>query len=57
MKLGYFLCAEYVVLDYRTNNYSVFNILETVNSKTFPFLIPRMEILSFFDKEDNDPDK
>jgi hypothetical protein len=56
MKLGYFLCAEYIVLDSRTNNYSAFNILDRINSKTFPLLIPRLEILALFDKENHDPE-
>jgi len=56
MKIGYLLCGENILLDARSNSYSIFNILEMLNSVTFPFMINKIEILALFEKEENEPD-
>ncbi len=57
MKIGYLLCAENVLLDIRTNNYSIFNVTEMLKSVTFPFLINKIEILALFEKDEDELDK
>lgn len=57
MKIGYLLCGENILLDARSNSYSIFNILEMLNSVTFPFMINKIEILALFEKEENEPDE
>ncbi len=57
MKIGYIFCGENIIHDVRSDNYSIFNILEKQNSVTFPFMINKIEILALFEKEENEPDK
>ena len=56
MKSVYMLCAEGVVVDRRTNNVSIFNIMEEINSVGFPLLINKLYAVSLINREANDED-
>ncbi len=49
------LCAEGAVVDKMTNNVSAFNILEQLNFRSLPVIIPRMVILNVLEREKDDP--
>jgi len=56
MKSVYMLCAEGVVVDRRTNNVSIFNMMEEINSMGFPLLINKLYAVCLINREANDED-
>ena len=56
MKSVYMLCAEGVVVDRRTNNVSIFNMMEEINSVGFPLLINKLYAVCLINREANDED-
>jgi len=54
MKSVYMLCADGIVIDRRTNNVSVFNIIEEINSIGFPLLINKLYTICLMNREAND---
>ncbi len=53
-KVKLLLCAEGVVIDQKSNNVSIFNILEQINVEMLPAIIPKMVILSVLEKDESD---
>jgi hypothetical protein len=51
MKLKLIFCAQGLILDRGTNNYSAFNILDEIASPNFPANFPPLEWLTVFEKE------
>jgi hypothetical protein len=49
------LCAEGVVIDTDSNLVSAFNLLEEIVPAGFPFLLPRLSVLSSVERDMNDP--
>jgi len=56
MKAVYMLCADGVVVDRRTNNVSLFNMMEEINSVGFPLLISKLYAVCLINREANDDD-
>jgi hypothetical protein len=50
------LCAEGVSIDKRSNNATIFNIIEQLNFKHLPVVYPKMMIFSLFERDDGDPE-
>ena len=51
MKVLFLVCAQSAVIDQQTNALSVFNILQELNSPSFPFAIAGFTVASFFMRE------
>jgi hypothetical protein len=51
------VCAEGIVIDKRSNNVSAFEILEQLNPNSLPTVLPKLVVLSAFEKDEEDPDK
>ena len=56
-RLECFVVAETVSIDKLTNAVSLFNILEEVHSRTFPFLVPKVAVFSLWRKEAGDEER
>lgn len=54
MKAILTICSEGIVLDRRSNNITVYNILEEIRSVGFPLLIQRLFFYSSIAREDKD---
>ena len=50
------LCAEGVSIDKRSNNATIFNIIEGLNLRHLPVVFPKMTIFSVFERDDGDPE-
>jgi hypothetical protein len=51
------LVADTVITDRESNNVSVINILEEITPIGLPLLIPKVSVLSIFDREETDPEE
>lgn len=49
------ICARGIVIDSKTNNVSIFNILEQLNSEGFPLIIPEFSVFNFLERTSDDP--
>ena len=56
MKSVYMLCADGIVIDRRTNNVSLFNVMEELNSVGFPLLINKLYAICLMNREAHDED-
>jgi hypothetical protein len=56
MKAKLFLCADSAVVDARHTSVSAFQILDEVASAGFPFVIPRIAVVSTIVREPADPE-
>lgn len=56
MKSVYMLCADGIVIDRRTNNVSLFNVVEEINSVGFPLLINKLYAICLMNREVHDED-
>jgi len=54
MKTRLFVVSEAAVIDRKTNNLSVFNILEHLSVQGFPLVIPRLFIVASLDRGEKD---
>ncbi len=54
MHLCLFTVCESTAIDYRTNRISLFQVLESWESATFPAVIPRLSVVSSFVRKDSD---
>jgi hypothetical protein len=50
------LCAEGVSIDVRSNNATIFNIIDQLNFKYLPVVFPKMIVYSVFEREEADPE-
>jgi len=50
------LCAEGVSIDVRSNNVTIFNIIEQINLRYLPAVFPKMVIYGAFERDDGDPE-
>lgn len=55
-RLKLLLCAEGVVVDQRTNNASVFTILEELSPQELPSVLPQFVILALFERDEEEPE-
>jgi hypothetical protein len=55
MRAKLFLCADSGVIDARLTTLSAFHILDEVAAAGFPFVIPRVAIVSTLTREDHEP--
>ena len=51
------LLAEGVVRDAETNNISVFNIMEEINSPQYPVVIPKVHIFNMLERKEGDQER
>ena len=56
-RLEFFLACESVSIDQETNQSSVFNILEEIQSTAFPTVLPHCVAVSLWHQEPGDEDK
>ena len=56
-RLNLFLCAEGVIVDRRSNNVSVFTILEEVKPQELPIVLAQFVVLAILERDEGDPDK
>ena len=56
MKPLYMLCADGIVIDRRTNNVSLFNVVEEINSVGFPLLVNKLYAICLIHREIHDED-
>ena len=49
------VCASALSIDQRNNGLSLFNILEEINSPSFPTIIPYMAFIALMSREPNEP--
>lgn len=54
LKSSLILCAIGVVIDSRSNNVSVFNILEEISPVNFPAFLPEVAVLNFLERDSLD---
>lgn len=50
------LCAEGVSIDARSNNATIFNIIDQLNFKYLPVVFPKMIVYSVFERDEGDPE-
>lgn len=55
-KINLLLCSRGVSVDKFSNSVSIFEIVETVHSESFPALIPRVWVVAMIEREASDPD-
>jgi hypothetical protein len=53
-RLEYFLIAEDAVIDQRTNNVSIFNVLEQINVSTLPITLPKIAAVTLWEAQEGD---
>ena len=56
-RLNLFLCAEGVIVDQRSNNVSVFTILEDVTPEELPIVLAQFVVLAILERDEGDPEK
>ena len=56
-RLKLLLCAEGVIVDQRTNNASVFTILEELTPQELPVVLPQFVVLAILERDEGDPEK
>lgn len=49
------LAAESVVIDRQSNATSFFNLLESMKSEGFPFVLPKISVFILWERESTDP--
>ncbi|MHB1355085.1 MAG: hypothetical protein ACYCZF_03800 [Anaerolineae bacterium] len=57
LKSTLMLCARGIVIDARSNNVSVFSIIEELTPSAFPGWFPEITILSILEREETDPNE
>lgn len=55
--LQYALAAQRLVRDAQTNSVSAFDILEELQSPSFPLMLQRLDAIAVFEREEGDPRK
>lgn len=50
-------CAESVLIDQRTNNVSIINVIEGIQSPAFPLFVPKIHFFSLIERENEEPIK
>jgi len=50
------LCAEGVSVDQRSNNATMFNVIDQLNFRHLPVVFPKMVIYSVFERDNGDPE-
>jgi len=48
--------AETIIRDGETNSISIINVLENVNSPSYPILLPKLSVLWILKRTENDPE-
>jgi len=56
INIDLFVCAEGVSIDQRTNNLSIFSIFKEIVSVGFPFIFPRLTVVTMLQRDAEDPD-
>jgi hypothetical protein len=51
------LCAQGVVVDKKSNNISIFNIIDEISPRSFPAIVARLTILSVLERDADDPNE
>jgi len=51
------ICAEGVVIDKKSNNASIFEILEQLSFSTLPVVFPKLVVFSAFERDEGDDEK
>jgi hypothetical protein len=57
METRLFIACESAVLDQFSNRVSVFNVLEEINTPTFPGAVPQLTVLGMFGRSNDEPDE
>ena len=55
MDMTLFVCCESAAIDARTNNVSVFNIMEELNAVNFPILVQRFSAVLMLSRTEDEP--
>lgn len=55
MIVRYIMCAELASVDVFSNKISMFNIIEEINSPSFPVSVPSLAVIVGASKQENDP--
>jgi len=50
-----FLCSESAAIDARTNNLSVFHVMEELNAVSFPVLVQRFAVIMLLSRTQDEP--
>jgi hypothetical protein len=56
MNVTLFVVSDGMVVDARSNNVSIFTLLEEITAPAFPILIPRVTITALLQRDANEPD-
>jgi hypothetical protein len=56
LKSKLLLCAKGVVIDVKTNNVSVFNIMEDIAPASFPIILVELTVLNVLERDSGDPE-
>jgi len=56
MKLRTLITCDISLLDQRRNSLSLINIIDEINSPSFPIFLPNLSVVSIIEKEQGDPD-
>lgn len=54
VKTQYALCAKRIILDSQENSLSAIDIIEEINSSSFPVILPRLSVIWTLQKDDED---
>jgi len=54
MKASFFLCADTAVIDKSSSQISIFNVLEQINTPTFPVTLPQFSVVATMDREEDE---
>ena len=57
MKCTFAVCAEGASVDSTSNLLSIFNIIDEINSQTFPVAFPRLVVVFIVERADGDEDR
>lgn len=57
LKSTLMLCARGIVIDIRSNNVSVFSIIEEIAPSNFPAFLQEITVLSILEREETDPNE
>ncbi len=55
MELRLLLCCETSVVDARSNNLSVVNIVEELSSPSFPVVVPKLSVIILLARQEDEP--
>ena len=56
MHVSLFVVSDNMAIDARSNNVSIFTLLEEIGSPVFPILVPRVTVTAIFEREPDEPD-